>query len=65
MSKKKATARDECAGSFEESLGELEKIVAELESGKLGLLLDAEAARRLPKVGKHGDAETGTLELTR
>jgi 6-phosphogluconolactonase len=35
------------------------------ESGKLGLLLDAEAARRLPKVGKHGDAETGTLELTR
>ena len=35
------------------------------ESGKLGLLLDAEAARRLPKVGKQGDAETGTLELTR
>ncbi len=35
------------------------------ESGKLGLLLDAEAARRLPKAGKHGDAETGTLELTR
>ena len=35
------------------------------ESGHLGLLLDAEAARRLPKVGMHGDAETGTLELTR
>ena len=35
------------------------------ESGKLGLLLDAEAARRLPKVGTQGDAETGTLELTR
>lgn len=35
------------------------------DSGKLGLLLDAEAARRLPKSGTHGDAETGTLELTR
>ncbi len=35
------------------------------ESGKLGLLLDAEAARRLPKSGKYADAETGTLELTR
>jgi len=35
------------------------------QSGKLGLLLDADAARRLPKVGHHGDAETGTLELTR
>lgn len=34
------------------------------ESGKIHLLLDAEAARRLPKVGMHGDAETGTLELT-
>lgn len=35
------------------------------ESGHLYLLLDAEAARRLPKVGMHGDAETGTLELCR
>ena len=35
------------------------------DSGKVHLLLDAEAARRLPKVGTHGDAETGTLELTR
>ncbi len=35
------------------------------ESGRIHLLLDAEAARRLPKVGMHGDAETGTLELTR
>ena len=35
------------------------------ENGQIGLLLDAEAARRLPKSGKHGDAETGTLELTR
>ena len=34
------------------------------DSGKVYLLLDAEAARRLPKVGMHGDAETGTLELT-
>jgi exodeoxyribonuclease VII small subunit len=37
MSKKKITPREECAGTFEESLGELEKIVAELEGGKLGL----------------------------
>jgi exodeoxyribonuclease VII small subunit len=37
MAKKKLPPRDECAGSFEESLSELEKIVAELESGKLGL----------------------------
>src|SRR5262249_23323587 len=40
MAKKKSTPRDdsnECAASFEESLEELEKIVAELESGKLGL----------------------------
>jgi len=37
MAKKKPTAREECAGTFEESLAELEKIVAELESGKLGL----------------------------
>jgi exodeoxyribonuclease VII small subunit len=37
MAKKKSTSREECAGSFEESLVELEKIVAELESGKLGL----------------------------
>jgi exodeoxyribonuclease VII small subunit len=37
MAKKKTTPRDECAASFEESLEELEKIVAELESGKLGL----------------------------
>jgi exodeoxyribonuclease VII small subunit len=37
MAKKKLTPQDECASSFEESLDELEKIVAELESGKLGL----------------------------
>jgi exodeoxyribonuclease VII small subunit len=37
MGKKKPATRDECASSFEDSLKELEKIVAELESGKLGL----------------------------
>jgi exodeoxyribonuclease VII small subunit len=37
MSKKKTSQRDECASTFEESLEQLEKIVAELESGKLGL----------------------------
>lgn len=37
MGKKNSSPREECASSFEESLGELEKIVAELESGKLGL----------------------------
>lgn len=37
MAKKKTIAREECDSTFEESLAELEKIVAELESGKLGL----------------------------
>jgi exodeoxyribonuclease VII small subunit len=37
MGKKKPVSRDECASSFEDSLKELEKIVGELESGKLGL----------------------------
>jgi exodeoxyribonuclease VII small subunit len=37
MGKRKQSQRDECASSFEESLKALEKIVAELESGKLGL----------------------------
>jgi len=35
------------------------------ENGKLELLLDADAARRLPKFETQGDAEKGTLELTR
>ena len=35
------------------------------ESGTLYLLLDAEAARRLPKLEMQGDAETGTVELCR
>ena len=37
MSKKKISSREECTSSFEDSLKELEKVVAELESGKLGL----------------------------
>jgi exodeoxyribonuclease VII small subunit len=50
MGKKKPTPRDECAASFEESLEELEKIVAELESGKLGL---SEALARYEQGVKH------------
>jgi exodeoxyribonuclease VII small subunit len=37
VAKKKSTAAEGEAPSFEESLGELEAIVTELESGKLGL----------------------------
>lgn len=50
MAKKKITPRDECASTFEESLGELEKIVAELESGKLGL---SDALERYEEGVKH------------
>ena len=50
MAKKKPTSRDESAGTFEESLGELEKIVAELESGKLGL---SDALARYEEGVKH------------
>jgi exodeoxyribonuclease VII small subunit len=50
MAKKKSAARDENAASFEESLNELEKIVAELESGKLGL---SEALARYEEGVKH------------
>src|SRR5262245_20268542 len=50
MSKKKPTSRDECAATFEESLAELEKIVAELESGKLGL---SDALARYEQGVKH------------
>jgi exodeoxyribonuclease VII small subunit len=50
MAKKKTTTRDEFAASFEESLEELEKIVAELESGKLGL---SEALARYEEGVKH------------
>jgi exodeoxyribonuclease VII small subunit len=50
MAKKKSTPRDECVASFEESLEELEKIVAELESGKLGL---SDALARYEQGVKH------------
>jgi exodeoxyribonuclease VII small subunit len=50
MAKKKTTPRDECVASFEESLEELEKIVAELESGKLGL---SDALARYEQGVKH------------
>jgi exodeoxyribonuclease VII small subunit len=50
MAKKKPTPRDECVASFEESLDELEKIVAELESGKLGL---SDALARYEQGVKH------------
>jgi exodeoxyribonuclease VII small subunit len=50
MAKKKITPRDECAESFEESLEELDKIVTELESGKLGL---SDALMRYEQGVKH------------
>jgi exodeoxyribonuclease VII small subunit len=50
MAKKKSTPRDDCAASFEESLEQLEKIVADLESGKLGL---SEALERYEQGVKH------------
>jgi exodeoxyribonuclease VII small subunit len=50
MAKKKPIARDECAATFEESLTELEKIVSELESGKLGL---SDALARYEEGVKH------------
>jgi exodeoxyribonuclease VII small subunit len=50
MSKKKSATRDECASSFEDSLKELEIIVAELESGKLGL---SDALARYEEGVKH------------
>src|SRR3989304_3812491 len=49
MSKKKSTS-DTVAPSFEESLGELEAIVGELESGKLGL---SDALARYEEGVKH------------
>ena len=50
MAKKKSAQRDECAASFEESLDELEVIVRELESGKLGL---SEALARYEQGVRH------------
>jgi exodeoxyribonuclease VII small subunit len=60
MSKKKTTQRDECASTFEESLEELEKIVAELESGKLGL---SDALARYEDGVKHLKGCQQLLEL--
>src|SRR5919205_936793 len=60
MSKKKPSPREECAGSFEESLEELEKIVAELESGKLGL---SEALARYEEGVKHLKSCQQLLEM--
>lgn len=59
MAKKKPAARDECVASFEESLEELEKIVAELESGKLGL---SDALARYEQGVKHLKACQQLLE---
>jgi exodeoxyribonuclease VII small subunit len=60
MSKKKTTQRDECASTFEESLERLEKIVAELESGKLGL---SDALSRYEEGVKHLKGCQQLLEL--
>ena len=60
MSKKKTTQRDECASTFEESLEQLEKIVAELESGKLGL---SDALSRYEEGVKHLKGCQQLLEL--
>jgi exodeoxyribonuclease VII small subunit len=59
MAKKKPMPPDECVASFEESLEELEKIVAELESGKLGL---SEALARYEQGVKHLKACQQLLE---
>jgi exodeoxyribonuclease VII small subunit len=59
MAKKKPTVRDECAASFEQSLEELEKIVADLESGKLGL---SDALSRYEEGVKHLKACQQLLE---
>jgi exodeoxyribonuclease VII small subunit len=50
VAKKKPTEADSDAPSFEESLGELEAIVGELESGKLGL---SDALARYEEGVKH------------
>ena len=60
MAKKKPTARDECASSFEESLAELEKIVSQLESGTLGL---SDALARYEEGVKHLKSCQRLLEM--
>jgi exodeoxyribonuclease VII small subunit len=59
MAKKKPASQDECAGSFEQSLDELEKIVADLESGKLAL---SDALARYEEGVKHLKACQQLLE---
>jgi exodeoxyribonuclease VII small subunit len=59
MAKKKSAAREECVASFEESLEELERIVAELEGGKLGL---SDALARYEQGVKHLKACQQLLE---
>ena len=54
-----ATKPTRCVASFEESLDELEKIVAELESGKLGL---SDALARYEQGVKHLKACQQLLE---
>ena len=60
MAKKKTTTRDGFATSFEDSLKELEKIVAELESGKLGL---SDALARYEEGVKHLNGCQQLLEM--
>jgi exodeoxyribonuclease VII small subunit len=60
MSKKKPTQHDECASTFEDSLEQLERIVAELESGKLGL---SDALSRYEEGVKHLKGCQQLLEL--
>ncbi len=60
MGKKKAPARDECDSSFEDSLKELEAIVADLESGKLGL---SDALARYEEGVKHLKSCQQLLEM--
>ena len=59
MAKKKAAKADDGALSFEESLAELEAIVGELESGKLGL---SDALARYEQGVKHLKSCHGLLE---
>jgi exodeoxyribonuclease VII small subunit len=56
---KKKPPEEECASSFEQSLDELEKIVADLESGKLGL---SDALTRYEEGVKHLKACQQLLE---
>jgi exodeoxyribonuclease VII small subunit len=59
MAKKKPASQEECASSFEQSLEELEKIVADLEGGKLGL---SDALARYEEGVKHLKACQQLLE---